>query len=390
MRQERIDSTMFSGMEVKVFRSIDDIGKGAIDSISDDPFFTFGWFRTLETQQTNDMSPIYLAVYNESKVVGVVPLFIELIEQNSNDLLSKFLNLGNRIGFCQNRVLNCYSPFCFRSKILLSHSQEEKLVLDLLSEKIDAICKEQKILISKFSCVSEFDKVLIENLQNHGYRKNLGITTFYLDVQWNSFQDYLKSLKLNVRKNVRREIRKCKENGVKIEESELEDLTIKLSELYTNLSLKYDKNAKKIFDHNFFGMLNTYAKEKTKLFIAKKNGEVVGFCLLLRQRDVLDGFMAGFNYSIQTKTDFIYFNLCYYAPIKWAIENDVKKIYYRGMAEKVKRDRLCKPEKTYRFIKYHNKLLRTLTGNFAHALNDRFGGFKHFALQRVTCTKEND
>ena len=353
---------MTSGIKVKVFRSVDELGKNAIDSIADDPFFTFGWFRTLETQQTYKVSPIYLAVYNESKVVGVVPLFIELMKPNPKDLFSKFFNLGHRIGFWQNRVLDCYSPFCFRSKILLSNGQEEKIVLDLVSKKIDAICRKEKILVSHFSFVSEFDKVLFENMQNYGYRKRPGITELYLDVQWTSFEDYLKSLKHNIRVNVRREIRKCKKNGVTIEEAELEDLATKLSELYTNLALKYDKNAKKIFDPYFFSMLNKYAKEKTKLFIAKKNGEVVGFSLSLRQKDILDVMMVGFNYTMQTNTDFSYFNLCFYAPINYAIESSVKKIYYRYMMEKIKIYRGCKPEKTYCFTKYHNKFLRVLTG----------------------------
>ena len=352
---------MYSGIRVKVFRSVDEIGKDTIDSIADDPFFTFGWFRTLETQQTYKVSPIYLAVYNESNVLGVVPLFIELMEPNPKDLFSKFLNLGHRIGFYQNRMLNCYSPGCFRSKVLLSHDQEEKIVLDIVSKKIDAICKKQKILISNFSFVSEFDRLLFENMQSYGYRKRSGITTLYIDVQWSSFEDYLKSLKPKTREHVRREIRKCKENGVTIEEAELDDLATKLSELYTNLSLKYDKHAES-YDPYFFNMLNKYAKEKTKLFIAKKNGEVIGFSLSLRHRDILDVMIVGFNYAMRTNTDFSYFNLCFYAPINYAIESGVKKIYYRFLMEKIKLDRGCKQEKTYGFVKYHNKLLRVLIG----------------------------
>ena len=208
---------MSSGIKVKVFRSVDEIGKDMIDSIADDPFFTYGWFRTLETQQTYKVSPIYLAVYNESKIVGIVPLFIQLMEPNPKDLFSKLLNLGHRIGFCQNSVLNCYSPFSCQSKILLSRDQEEKLILDLLSKKIDAICRKQKILISRFSFVSEFDRLLIEKIQSYGYQKRSGSTAYYLDVQWASFDDYLKSLKLNARKNAKREIRKCRENGFIIE-----------------------------------------------------------------------------------------------------------------------------------------------------------------------------
>ena len=178
-----------------------------------------------------------------------------------------------------------------------------------------------------------------------------------------SFEDYLDSLKGKIKTNVRREIRKCKENGVTVEESKLDDLTTKVSELYTNLSLKYNKNAKKIIDPDFFSTLNMYAKEKTKLFIAKKNGEVIGFSLTLLQRGILDVMMVGFNYSKQTETDFSYFNLTYYTPIKWAIENGVEKIYYRWSMEKIKLDRGCKSEETYSFTKYHNILLRALIRN---------------------------
>jgi predicted N-acyltransferase len=350
-----------SEIKVKIFRSVNELGKDTINSISDDPFFTYEWFRTIETQQAVLASPIYLAVYNESKVVGVVPLFIHLVDPNPKDLSSKLLNLGHRIGFWQNRVLSCYSPCSARSKILLAHDQDAKIVLDIVSKKIDAICREQKILVSGFPFVSEFDTILFENLKNCGYRKRAGITTLYIDVQWLSFEDYLRSLTHKTREHVRREIRKCKESGVTIEEEELDDLAPKVSELFTNISSKY-KNTVKIFVPYFFSMLDKYAKEKKKLFIAKKNGEVIGFSLSLRHKDVLDVLMVGFDYGLRTNTDFSYFNLCFYAPINYAIESGVKKIYYRYTMEKIKIDRGCKPEKTYNFIKYHNKLLSILTG----------------------------
>jgi predicted N-acyltransferase len=349
-------------LQVKVFQSITEIDKDAIDSISDDPFFTFGWFRTLETLKYRGITPIYLAVYSENNIVGFAPFFIESIEHTSNNLISKFMNLVIRIAFHQNHVLSSLSPFCARSKILFSNDQEKKVVLDLITKRIDAICKKKKILISQFSYVSEFDKVLIDNIQNYGYQKYPGITTFYLDVKWTSFEDYIKEMKQKNRESLRRQIRKCKENGVTIELSEMGNLTKELSDLTANLFLKYRKKEQNFFDSSFFDMLNTYAEEKIRLFIAKKNGEVIGFSLLLLHRDVIDGFLSGFNYDIQTKTDFTYFNLCYYVPIKWAIENGLKKIYAGGTTKKVKLDRLFKPEETYFLIKYHNRLLSTLDG----------------------------
>ena len=263
--------------------------------------------------------------------MAVAPCFIDLLDHffcygpKIMPFMKNLLNLGPRFGFCQNHVLLCYSPFCLRSKVLLGQNLEKKRILSLLSQKIDDICKKQRVLFSSFLFVSEFDNFLMENLQNFGYLKFPGPTTLYLDVQWSNFEDYLKSLKHKTRSNIRREIKKCAENGVTIEEREFGDLSAKLSELISNLSSKYAKNATNFFDSIFFSKLSEYAKDKTKVFIAKKNNEIVGFSLSLLQADILDVFMCGFKYDAQTITDFTYFNLCYYAPIQWAIEEDIKK-----------------------------------------------------------------
>jgi predicted N-acyltransferase len=364
-----------SGKEVRVFCSVDEIGRDSIDSISNDGFFTYGWFKTLETQKSFNFRPLYIAVYDEGKLVAVAPCFADLeghffIEgPRIIPFMKKLLSLGKRIGFCEDHVLLCYSPFCLRSKVLLEKSDERKLILRLLSKKIDEICKKQRFLFSSFLFVSEFDKLLMENLQSLGYLQSPGTTTFYLDIKWSSFEDYLKSLTYKTRKNIRREIRKCAENGVSIEKRDFEGLSAKLPVLLSNLFWKYDENAENLFNQPFFCKLEEYARDTAKVFVAEKNDEVVGFSMSLWQRDVLDVFMCGFDYDAQTKTDFTYFNLCYYAPIRWAIEKGIKKIYYRRKAEKVKLDRGCKPERTYSFIKCHNRLIGFL---ISKALENRF------------------
>jgi predicted N-acyltransferase len=376
-------SALALSKEVKVFRSVDEIGRDSIDSLSDDGFFTYGWFKTLETQQSFDFRTIYIAVYEGGKLVALAPCFADLQDHFFIDgpriipFMKKLLNLGHIIGLCQKHILLCYSPFCLRSKILLRKSREGKLILRLLSKKIDDICEKQGFLFSSFLFVSEFDGLLMENLQNMGYIKSPGTTTLYLDVKWSSFEDYLKSLKHKTRMNIRREIKKCAENGVTIEERDFKGLSANLPVLLSNLFSKYDKNAKNFFDNSFFRNLKEHAKDTAKVFVAEKNDEVVGFSLSMRQSDVLDVFMCGFDYEAQTNTDFTYFNLCYYAPIQWAIEKGIKKIYYRRKAEKVKLNRGCKPERTYSFVKCHSPSLdflinRALENRLFSYLKSRF------------------
>ena len=355
--------------EVKVFGSVLEIGKDAIDSLSDDPFFTFGWLRTLESQQSFDIAPIYIAIYEGDKLEALAPCFVDQQNQYFIDgpkimpFMKGLLKLGQKSGYCQSHVLLCYSPFCLRSKILLKKDPQGKLILDLISKKMDDVCRKERILFSSFLFVSEFDELLTNNLKHLGYSRFDGTTTFYLDVQWATFEDYLKSLKSMNRHSIRREMRKCAENGVTIKEINLKDISENLSELVSNLLLKYNKNSTNLFDSGFFSKLNQYARDKTKLFIAEKSNNIVGFSLCLHQKEALDVFICGFNYEVQTNTDFTYFNLCYYAPIKWGIDQGVKKIYYRRKSERAKLYRGCKLERTYSFVKCHDIVLNFCVNN---------------------------
>lgn len=362
------DFQMALGQEIRVFQSVEELGKDSVNAMTDDPCYTYDWFRALETQQSHNSSLRYLAVFDEDRLVAVAPCSIESVRLRTF-VTTPFPKVLDQIGV-KMRTLCCLSPLSMRSKVLLVKNLDGRPILGLLAKKVDEICRKQKIMFSYFPFVSQFDRLLMENLQNHGYIKRRTYTAFYLDVQWRSFQDYLGSLKPKVASNVRREIKKCIENRITIEESKEKNLATKLSELYSNLSLKY-KNRENAYDADFFSKINEHARARTKLFVAKKNNEIVGFSLTLWQKEILDVMIVGFNYDVQTKTDFTYFNLAYYAPIQWAIEHGVRKVYYRTLAEQAKLARGCKQEKTYFFVKYHNQPLRVVTTKVLHPFYDR-------------------
>ena len=83
----------------------------------------------------------------------------------------------------------------------------------------------------------------------------------------------------------------------------------------------------------------------------------------------MDCFLGGFDYSIQEKSDFLYFNLVYYSPIKWAIKEGIKKIYYRWGSEHAKYLRGCQPERIYTFVKCQNRVVNSQIGNYLRIKN---------------------
>ncbi|MBT0159179.1 GNAT family N-acetyltransferase [Candidatus Bathyarchaeota archaeon A05DMB-2] len=356
---------MVIGKRIKVFNFVDEIGKEAIDAIADDGFFTYGWFKTLEA--SFNIQPFYLAVYDEDRLLAFAPCFIDIFEHyfvygpRIIPYMKKILDIGNRLGLCRNRVLLCYSPFCYRTKISFKKNCEEKLVLDLISKKIDEICKKERIVFSSFLFVSEFDAILNSSLENFGYTKFPWRRTLYLDLTWPNFEAYLQSLPKKIRLTIRREIKKYTASGATTERlSEFGKLADELSDLNACLLWKYDKSSKSLYDASFFRNLNEYVKGKANVFVARKNGELIGYLLSIRHNDVMDCYNCGFKYDALKDKDFRYFNIGYYVPIKWAMEEGIKKIYYRFTAEKIKLKRGCKSERIYSFVKCHNKLLESL------------------------------
>lgn len=358
-----------------VFKTVDAIGKSAIDSIAADGFFTYGWFKTLEVSKPIPIIPFYVTVYNTDRLVAFAPCFLDVADQYFSfgqlyviPFMKTALNMSSRLRFSRNHVLLCYSPNCYRTKISMRKNRDERRVLTDLTKEIDSICKREKILFSSFLFVSEFDEQLLTHLESAGYRKFFWRKSLYLDVCWQNFDDYLKSLEHKVRNRVRREIRSCRENGVTIEEvSEFRDLSGTFAELFSNLYSKYHEDAQSPFSAAFYDSLSEYATDKTKIFVAKKKGVIVGFSVSLRHGDILDVFHCGFNYDLLEKSDFVYFNLCYYEPIKWAIREGIRKMYYRMTAEDVKYRRGCKPERVYSFVKCHNRLLDSQISNYLKA-----------------------
>lgn len=368
--------------QVTVAHTVDDISE-SIDRISNDSFFTYGWFKTLESFGRIP-DPFYLVFSQEGKTSGIAPCFVDKTDDffswgpNIFPFLHRVLHIGQRLRLFNKDVLLCYSPACCRTKVFVNSKYNNETILELFSAKIDAICKERKILFSSFLFVSEFDKILMNRLKDLNYSFFPNILTFYLHVEWSEFDDYLTSLKPGMAKKIRREIKKCAEHGVIINEEPItQSLAEELSQLDANVFSKHSPSINYKLDTSFFLTLQKNAKEKIILFIARKDNKVVGFSLSLQHKDMLDVYMYGSDYSSQTNTFFTYFNLVYYKPIQFAIDKKIKKIYYRYYLAKSRLDRGCKPELTYSFIKCHHIFLgpainRLLRNNIYRTLKSRF------------------
>ena len=153
-------------LEVRVSKTIDKIGKEAIDSIADDGFFTYGYFKTLETSKPFDIAPVYLSIYDEGRIIAAAPCHIDLENQVSAlerhfPSSKRIVNIASHFRFYPDRLLVCSSPSSYHSKILVEKNFEKKAILSQVCRGIDDICRKERISFSSFPYVSEFEDLLI-------------------------------------------------------------------------------------------------------------------------------------------------------------------------------------------------------------------------------------
>jgi predicted N-acyltransferase len=343
---------------VETLTSVDEIGRQPIDSLGDDGFFTYEWLKTLEMVKPFEAFPNHFVIYEEGHLAAIALCFLEGTSQYAT--LEEYVPLARAARLVRSRLglracppLVCYSPSSFHSRVLFGGGCDDRReTLRLLSRNMDAYCRRHGALLSAFPYVSERDALLMEELPRLGYLGSPLFDTFYLDIRWRTFEGYVSSLDSGMRRSVRREIRKCGQHGISIERiQDFAPISRELSALYSNLFTKYNKGKVCPLSSKFFNGLNTCARDKTNLFVARKDHDIVGFSLSLRQSDVLDVYVSGFDYGRQAKTDFTYFNLVYYAQIDLAIQEGIRRIHFRGASDEAKLRRGCKRERMYMFIK---------------------------------------
>jgi predicted N-acyltransferase len=137
------------------------------------------------------------------------------------------------------------------------------------------------------------------------------------------FEEYLADFTKNQRRNIRRERRKMEEQEIAIrcyEGNEIPAAYFALMYRYYRITNdKFGPYAARFLNRRFFLELPEYVSSRLLFICAFLPGErlPVGMSMLVKKGDIL----VGRYWGAERFVDGLHFNLCYYAPIEWAIEH---------------------------------------------------------------------
>ena len=318
-------------------------GMGEVDATAwdalaaslDTPFFEWAWLKLLEDSGSaapaRGWFPNHLLVQADGRLIGALPLYLKWHSEGEFVFDQLWGEAASRLGLPYYPRLVGATPFTPATglRLLTDPSVNQQRLTRRMFAAMERFCHENAVhgaallfTEPEFTAVAEEQGFTAWRHQGYLWR-NQGYA---------SFEDYLETLNANRRKTVRREQAALRQAGITSEVVSGADIPDRffplMRELYEKTNSKFGPWGCRYLTDPFFDGLPSAFRHRLAFAAAYRQGQrdPIGLALLAYKGDLLLGRYWGAFEDIP----FLHFELCYYAPIRWAISHGLSR-YDPGM-----------------------------------------------------------
>ncbi|NDD43896.1 MAG: GNAT family N-acetyltransferase [Synechococcaceae bacterium WB9_4xB_025] len=295
------------------------------------PFYRWSWLTALEESGSivpeQGWQPLHLSLWRGAdRLVAVAPLYLKGHSYGEFVFDQAFARLAADLGLRYYPKLLGMSPVSpvegYRFHI---DSAEDPAVLTaLMFELIDDFARRNGILSCNFLYVDPAWRPLAEAA---GCATWLNQQSLWSAEGQRDFNDYLRGFNANQRRNIKRERKAVREAGLEVTALRGETLTpgllTRMHRFYEQHCARWGMWGSKYLEASFFDALAGEAlRPHVVLFSAHRGDpqEPVAMSLCIQDQQQLWGRYWGSDEEI----DCLHFEVCYYAPIAWALEQGLQ------------------------------------------------------------------
>ncbi len=315
-------------------KSIKEISENQWNNLIDHnslPFYKWNWLFALEQSESVSpkygWQPIHLSLWENDRIIALAPLYLKNHSYGEFIFDHEFAKLSVQLGLEYYPKLIGMSPLSPIEgyRFFIAKDKDEEELTTIILKIIDDFAIKNKLLSCNFLYVNPNWKNYLESV---GY-----LTWTNRQTQWNSigeitFEDYLKRFNSNQRRNIKRERNSIKKANLEIKVLNNDDIDLEMLRLmhkfYENHCAKWGVWGSKYLSNEFFERLEANSLKKNIVLFNAHRGDPknpVAMSLCIKNREMLWGRYWGSKEIIQN----LHFELCYYSPINWAINNGIKK-----------------------------------------------------------------
>jgi len=339
------------------------------------PFFQWNWLNALEKSESISLlygwKPNHLTVWNNKRLIGFAPLYLKNHSYGEFIFDQAFARLAYQLNLQYYPKLIGMSPLSPVEgyKFFIAKNENQSEITQMMMSKIDQFAIENNILSCNFLYVDQ-------QWQKHAAEANC-ISWVNKQSLWSSngeksFDEYLQRFNANQRRNIRREQQSIINNGIQISILNSDDIDLKIINkmylLYKTHCLKWGQWGSKYLRSEFFEYLINDEMNKNIVLFNANRGDIqdpIAMSLCVTDREMLWGRYWGSNEEIKN----LHFNLCYYAPISWAINNGVTRFDPgAGGSHKSRRGFPAKP--CFSLHRWYDKRMESILIKYLPSINN--------------------
>lgn len=318
----------------------------------------------------------YVILYQGQHPIGV--LLLQIIKVKLNESLRfKDKNELTRWGRITNRVKKFFAGFIsidtlICGNVLLTgeygffiHDHASKDQFDLIESAMKVVCKNLSMKGRKIGPVLMKDYYTQNSFANMGVNSTgfseFGVQPnmiFDIREEWNTFDDYMASMKSKYRVRVRRAHKKLTEvQKRELDLTEITRLNQRIFDLYKDTA---DEAGFNLFTlpQNYFIKLKEYLDEKVKIVGYFIGDVLIGYYTIIYNKKYMEahylGYDKAYNHDKQT-----YLNMLY-DLIREGIDIQAPKIQLARTAMEIKSSVGAEPHEMLCYLKHNNSLLNKL------------------------------
>ena len=342
------------------------------------------YLKLLEDTQRGEMDFIYALVHKEDRLIGVC--YFQIVRFKGTNLLPYFPAAGSSrlknvvmelskkiVGMIDIPLLVSGNLFITGEQgiYFLSHFTElEKSFY--LSHTIDHILKERKyiktvLLPDMYEPSGDFDAAFLKNKYQRIYVE--ADMSMILPNSWQTFEDYLQAISSKYRVRAKKIMQNSQKlSSHELTADELENELDRFFYLYKLVADKADFNIAK-FPKSYFVAQKRQNPYLYKIFGYYLDGVLVGFMSLFILPNKTEVHYCGIDYSINK--DHALYQRMLYDTVKYAIENNLRKLHFGRTAPEVKSTIGAIPHPMYGYLKHRNPIFNSIMGLFTGRLKPR-------------------
>ncbi len=357
-------------------KSISEINKYVWDDLAlalETPFLEWDWLYALENSGSASKEtgwlPMHLTLWDQERLVAAAPLYLKTHGHGEFIIDSLWAQLADRLGSFYYPKLVGMSPFTPLEgyRFLIDPQEDGQELVDIMLKEIDIFCLRHGIFSCNFHFVDPDWRHLVEQF---GYLAWKHENFIWQNPGLKSFDQYLQSFKSVQRRNIKRECQSMDSRGIGIKVYKgndfPEDLIGSMYECYANTNDQYGPWGCKYLSPSFFEQIyRSFGTRILTVVALEKSGGAIGMAFLVYKGDRLYGRYWG---SLEAVKD-LHFNVCYYTPIKWAIENDIRR-FDPGIGGRHKLRRGFRLKSCYSLHRFYDRRIQLLARSYIKELNE--------------------